>query len=90
MKMIEAIIQPEQLNSVKTELLKEKIGKMTVFQVKGCGQQMGYTESYRGHTHKVNLLPKVCIKIAVNDDFVKQTNADEILSAFALLLARLK
>lgn len=73
MKMIEAIIQPEQLESVKKELYKENVGKMTVFQVKGCGQQMGYTESYRGVTHHVNLLPKVCIRIAVNDLFVDST-----------------
>ncbi len=73
MKMIEAIIQPDQLESVKKELYKENVGKMTVFQVKGCGQQMGYTESYRGVTHQVNLLPKVCIRIAVNDSFVDQT-----------------
>ncbi len=73
MKMIEAIIQPEQLDSVKQELYKENVGKMTVFQVKGCGQQMGYSESYRGVTHQINLLPKVCIRIGVNDDFVDKT-----------------
>lgn len=73
MKMIEAIIQPEQLDSVKKELFHENVGKMTVFQVKGCGQQMGYTESYRGTTHNVNLLPKVCVRIAVNDSFVDST-----------------
>lgn len=73
MKMVEAIIQPDQLESVKKELYKENVGKMTVFQVKGCGQQMGYTESYRGVTHQVNLLPKVCVRIAVNDSFVDST-----------------
>ncbi|MBN2618918.1 MAG: P-II family nitrogen regulator [Spirochaetales bacterium] len=73
MKMIEAIIQPESLDAVKNELYKENVGKMTVFKVKGCGQQMGYTESYRGVTHKINLMPKVCIRIAVNDNFVDTT-----------------
>ena len=73
MKMIEAIIQPEQLDAVKKELHDAKVGKMTVFQVKGCGSQMGYSESYRGVTHKVNLLSKVCVRVAVNDDFVKST-----------------
>ncbi len=73
MKMIEAIIQTEQLESVKKELIKENVGKMTVFKVKGCGQQMGYTESYRGVTHQVNLIPKVCLRIAVNDSFVDAT-----------------
>jgi len=73
MKMIEAIIQPDKLDAVKEELKKVNITKMTAFRVKGCGQQMGYTESYRGKTHKVNLIPKVCLRIAVNEEFVKPT-----------------
>jgi len=73
MKMIEAIIQPDCLEAVKAELKKENVHKMTVFHVKGCGQQMGYTESYRGQTHEVNLLPKVCVRVAVNDQFVEAT-----------------
>ena len=78
MKMIEAIIQPEKLTAVKAELKKANVYKMTVFHVKGCGTQMGYTESYRGQTLEVNLLPKVCLRIAVNDDFV-QPAIDAIL-----------
>ena len=73
MKMIEVIIQPDRLDYVKEELHKEGISKMTVFRVKGCGKQMGYTESYRGQTHKVNLLQKVCIRVAVNEEFVQKT-----------------
>ncbi len=71
MKMIEAIIQPDCLVAVKAELKKHNVSKMTVFHVKGCGQQMGYTESYRGQTHEVNLIPKVCIRVAVNDEYVQ-------------------
>jgi nitrogen regulatory protein P-II 1 len=73
MKKIEAIIQPEKLDDVKKELFKAKVFKMTVHRVKGCGQQKGYTESYRGKIYKVNLLPKIKLEIAVNDDFVKPT-----------------
>ena len=80
MKMIEAIIQPDKLDSVKKEIRETGISKMTVFRVKGCGKQMGYTESYRGQTHKVNLLQKVCIRIAVNKDFVQKT-IDAIVKA---------
>ena len=71
MKMIEAIIQPDCLAAVKAELKKRNVSKMTVFHVKGCGQQMGYTESYRGQTHEVNLIQKVCIRVAINDEFVQ-------------------
>jgi len=73
MKLIVAIIQPEKLETVKNALFKADIKKMTVSRVKGCGQQGGYSESYRGQIHSVNLLDKIRIEIAVNDDFVKTT-----------------
>lgn len=73
MKKIEAIIQPERLDAVKKELFDADVHKMTVSRVKGCGQQKGYTETYRGAIFKVNLLEKIKLEIAVNDDFVKPT-----------------
>jgi nitrogen regulatory protein P-II 1 len=71
MKKVEAIIQPEALESVKEALFDAEIHKMTVHKVRGCGQQRGYTESYRGKVYKVNLLEKIKIDIAVNDEFVE-------------------
>jgi nitrogen regulatory protein P-II 1 len=44
----------------------------------GCGQQMGYTETYRGVDMEVNLLKKVRIEIAVTDPYV-QTTVDAII-----------
>lgn len=71
MKKIEAVIQPDALASVKEALFDAEIHKMTVHKVRGCGQQRGYTESYRGKVYKVNLLEKIKIEIAVNDEFVE-------------------
>jgi nitrogen regulatory protein P-II 1 len=73
MKMIVAIIQPEKLDDVKEALFHAEVFKMTVSRVKGCGQQGGYTEHYRGQIRSVNLLEKVKLEIAVNDNFVKPT-----------------
>ncbi|MFO0947899.1 MAG: P-II family nitrogen regulator [Planctomycetota bacterium] len=41
--------------------------------VQGFGQQKGHTEIYRGHEFTVNLLRKVEIQIAVNEDYVERT-----------------
>ena len=71
MKLITAYIQPETLGRVKQTLYEKKIFKMSVTNVLGCGQQKGFTEVYRGIETEVNLLKKVCIRIAVNDDFVQ-------------------
>ncbi|GMO46939.1 MAG: P-II family nitrogen regulator [Termitinemataceae bacterium] len=73
MKLIIAYIQPYALNDVKQELYKADVFKLSVTNAMGCGQQKGYTEHYRGVDMEVNLLKKVRIEIAVNDEFVQPT-----------------
>jgi nitrogen regulatory protein P-II 2 len=73
MKLIIAYIQPHKLNDVKQTLCKAEVYKMSVTNSLGCGQQKGYTESYRGVPIEVNLLKKVRLEIAVNEDFVERT-----------------
>lgn len=70
MKLIVAMIQPHKLEDVKKALFEKDVSKMTVTNALGCGQQKGYTETYRGVIHQINLLKKVRLEIAVNDDFV--------------------
>jgi nitrogen regulatory protein P-II 2 len=73
MKLIVAYIQPHMLNDVKQALYKAEVHKMSVTNALGCGAQHGYQESYRGIKFEVNLLKKVRIEIAVNEEFVEQT-----------------
>jgi nitrogen regulatory protein P-II 2 len=73
MKLIVAYIQPHKLNDVKQELYKAEVYKISVTNAMGCGQQKGFRESYRGVDMEVNLLKKVRVEIAVNENFVKPT-----------------
>ena len=73
MKLIIAMIQPHKLPDVKKALYESEVFKMTVSNALGCGQQKGYTETYRGIINEVNLLKKVRLEIAVNEDFVEPT-----------------
>ena len=73
MKLIIAMIQPHKLTDVKQALFDAEIHKMTVVTAMGAGEQKGYTEAYRGVIHTINLLNKVRMEIAVNDDFVDRT-----------------
>ncbi len=73
MKYIIAIIQPDRLEEVKQELQSREVNLMTVTQVLGCGRQKGHTQVYRGKTEVGNLLKKIKLEIAVNDDFVGPT-----------------
>ena len=73
MKLIIAIIKPERLEDVKQELYKAEVNLITVTEVLGHGRQMGVTEVYRGVKEMGNLLRKVQLLIAVNDNFVEPT-----------------
>ncbi len=73
MKLIIAVIQPAKLDAVKEALAQEEVFRLTVVDVQGFGRQKGHTEIYRGFELTTNLLRKVEIQIAVNDDFVERT-----------------
>ena len=73
MKYIIAIIQPSRLEAVKEELSKVEVFRLTVSDVQGIGRQKGHTEVYRGHEYQVNLIRKVKLEIAVNDEFAEPT-----------------
>jgi nitrogen regulatory protein P-II 1 len=80
MKLIVAYIQPQKLNAVKQALYEKEILKISVINALGCGQQGGYHEHYRGADIEVNLLKKVRVEIAVNEEFVQPT-VDAIIGA---------
>ena len=73
MKLIIAIVQPSKLEDVKAALNKVEVVRLTIMDVQGFGRQKGQTEVYRGREITVNLLRKVQLQIAVNDDFVEPT-----------------
>ena len=65
---IEAIVREEKLEDVKSALNAIEVNGITVFQVMGCGMQKGYTETVRGSTVDVSLLPKVKFEIVVSSE----------------------
>ncbi len=80
MKLIIAVIQPTKLEAVKNALADVEVYRLTVMDVQGFGRQKGHTEVYRGHEFTVNLLRKIELQIAVNEDFVEAT-VNAIISA---------
>ena len=80
MKLIIAIIQPNKLEAVKEALTDVEVVRLTVMDCQGFGRQKGQTEVYRGHEFTVNLLRKVQLQIAVNDEFIQPT-VDAIVKA---------
>jgi nitrogen regulatory protein P-II 2 len=73
MKYIIAIIQPDRVQDVLAKLEEKEIHLVTVSQVLGRGRQKGIAEVYRSHKEPGNLLKKVKLEIAVNQEFVAAT-----------------
>ena len=69
MKMVIAIIQPDKLDEVREALIAAEITRISVNRITGHGQQENI-ELFRGQEVTPNLLSKVEIKIACNDEFV--------------------
>ena len=72
-KYVIAIIRPERLDAVKRELQGVEVNRLTVSSVSGYGAQKGHLEIYRALEFEVNLLEKIKLDIAVNDEFLKPT-----------------
>ncbi len=68
MKMIFAIIRPHRLQDVKEALADIGILGMTVTDVRGAGRQKGQVERYRGSEYSIDLLAKIKIEVAVQDE----------------------
>ncbi|MEZ6133693.1 MAG: P-II family nitrogen regulator [Pirellulaceae bacterium] len=74
MKLIIAIIQPNRLEAVKQALTEVEVFRLTVVDCQGFGRQKGQVALGRKERDdRINLLRKVQLQIAVNDDFVEPT-----------------
>ena len=67
MKLVTAILRPENLDKVREALCDVDIPGMTVTEVKGFGKQKGHTELYRGTEFTVEFVHKVKLEIAISN-----------------------
>jgi len=79
MKLVTAIINPDKLDTVRNALIQAEITRITVSRCSGRGQAES-TDLYRGLEVAPNLVPKIRLDIACNDEFV-QITVDAILSS---------
>ena len=76
MKKVTAIIKPFKLENVQEALRDLDIQGMTVTEVSGVGRQGGHVETYRGAEYRIDLLPKLCVEVVVDDGAL-----DEVVDA---------
>jgi nitrogen regulatory protein P-II 1 len=79
MKLITAIVKPFKLDEVKDKLKAIGIAGITVNEVLGFGRQGGHTETYRGAEYQIDFVPKIAIRIVVDDSSVDDV-VDAIVS----------
>src|SRR5512138_3551308 len=73
MKYIVAIIQPDRIDAVLDLLEEQEIHLVTVSSVLGRGRQKGISKIYRSVKEAGNLLRKIKLEIAVNEEYVERT-----------------
>lgn len=69
MKLVTAIIRPNKLDEVREALIRAEIFRITVSRCAGRGRAK-QTDLYRGQQVAPDLISKVRIDIACNDEFV--------------------
>jgi nitrogen regulatory protein P-II 1 len=73
MKLIVAIVRPEQANDVLEALFRAEVRGLTISRVQGHGGELERVETYRGTTVKMELQDKVRFEIGVSNHFVEPT-----------------
>ncbi len=62
-----------QAGSCQTSAHRVEVFRLTVLDCQGFGRQKGQVGAFRGHENALNLVRKVQLQIAVNDEFVEPT-----------------
>lgn len=78
MKLITAVIQPDKLEEVRSELIKAEIFRITVSRCTGRGRAEEH-DLYRGLEVAPEMLPKVRIDIACSTEAWAQRAIDAII-----------
>jgi nitrogen regulatory protein PII len=71
MKFVIAIIRPHRLEGVKEALSDAGVVGLTVTDVRGAGRQKGQIERYRGSEYNIDLIAKIKLELAIEDDQVE-------------------
>jgi nitrogen regulatory protein P-II 1 len=71
MRLIEGIVRPDKVDSIKDAISALHVSGMTVSEARGHGRQKGHTAVYRGQEYDISLLPKAKVEVVVEDQMVE-------------------
>ena len=73
MKMIFAVIQPTKLRALKHALTQIGVNRVTICDAQEFAKHIDREPVYRGLEYRTNILRKITLEIAVNDDYLERT-----------------
>lgn len=68
MILVQAIIQPIRLSTVRSALEEAGYNETMVSDATGYGRQRGQTAMFRGNEYRIDLLRKVIIELIIDED----------------------
>ncbi len=72
MKLVVAIVQPQQLPAVKEALFEAQIRHLTVTNILGTAPEGAELRVFRGVPHEVSLFQKVRIELPLKEEMVER------------------
>ena len=72
MKMIFAVIQPTKLRALKQALTSIGVDRITICDSQEFAKHIDREPVYRGLEYRTDILRKVTLQVAVNDDFLER------------------
>ena len=73
MKMVVAVIQPTRLRAIREALYEAGIQRITICDSQEFARYKGRVPIYRGVEYRTDVLRKITLEIAVNDDYLDRT-----------------
>ena len=73
MKMVVAVIQPTRLRALREALYEAGIQRITICDSQEFARYKGRVPIYRGVEYRTDILRKITLEIAVNDDYLDRT-----------------
>lgn len=68
MILVRAIIQPTKLSTVQSALEEAGYADVVISDALGYGRQKGQTALFRGNEYKIELLRKITLELAIDED----------------------
>lgn len=73
MKMVVAVIQPTRLRAIREALYEAGVQRITICDSQEFARYKGRVPIYRGVEYRTDILRKITLEIAVNDDYLDRT-----------------